>query len=427
MSMPYLESFLDFWRRSVKRTLSANVTDADTDQSSNSNQDASLHDWRATESRLNQLPHYLFHHPDGQIIHFVHVRSSGPNAIPLLFSHGWPGSFLECEKILPLLVNPPPNQPAFHVICPSIPGYGFSSAPKHAGVGVKKVAEYFGDLMDALDYKQYVAQGGDWGAVINSFLCTARPDNCIGLHLNMCPILPPLNLFGVQPWYRALWASVNTLLDVAMPHLWRMDSVEEARMVESTQEWILDHTGYFHVQTTRPDTLGVALHDSPIGLASWLVEKYRAWSDCQGNLDARFNMSDMLDHIMLYYLTGTSATSMRLYYESTHQPGASSGLGLVSDLATIDVEAPTGFAAFPRELARCPRKWMKYQFNMKHYTLMPRGGHFAAMEEAELLVDDVRSFVQQYVTTTTTRDTETSNTQKQSTEQKRQEESRTEL
>lgn len=229
-------------------------------------------------------------------------------------------------------------------------------------------------------------------------MATHDPVRCRGIHFNMAAIGPPLLFWTRNPLY-ALWRAFTTALDFAFPTL--RFSAEEAPMVRAPLGWAWDQTAYFHEQATRPDTLGIALHDSPVALASWLIEKFRLWSDCNGDLESVFSLNELLDHINLYQLTGTIASSVQLYYETAHpSTPTADGEPAPAMLRTFflwDVQVPSAFAAFPAELARTPSKWLAEQYNLKQYTLHPRGGHFAALEVPDLLVKDVQRFVRDHV------------------------------
>jgi len=364
--------------------------------------------------------------------------------VPLLFAHGWPGSFLECVKLLPLWTRPEnASLPAFHVVCPSIPGYGFSApAPSGRHMNVQDAAALFVSLMARLGYGRYIAQGGDWGSVVVAHMASIDPTHCRGVHLNAAPVAPPFALFATRNWAYALWRSFNTLLDFILPLRWRFPA-EEARLLEVKpfEAWAYEQTGYFHQQSTFPDTLGVGLEDSPAGLAAWLVEKFRAWSDCCAgggltgiqdtarahlyaaarsfgsdaaigpnvcDVERVFSKTELLDHVSLYYFTRSITSSMRLYYETTHprqdikggkgKGGPSSPLAFLQALSSWDVQVPTGFAIFPGEILYAPRKWLEDYFpRLRHYVIQERGGHFAAMEVPHLLARDVQNFVAEHV------------------------------
>lgn len=319
------------------------------------------YDWRAHEQELNRLPHFRTE-IDGQKIHFVHVRSRHPKALPLLILHGWPGSFVEFLKVIGPLTEPEaygghPDD-AFHVVCPSLPGYGFSEVTRSEMWDAQRMAEAFAVLMNRLGYERYGAQGGDWGAIISSCLALVDSPHLCGLHLNM-------------PW--------------AIAQEDRSGLTEsELRDLAELAEFERQETGYQRIQGTKPQTLGFALNDSPAGLAAWIIEKFRTWSDCGGELERVFTKDELLTNIMVYWVTGTITSSMRLYYEVFQH-------GRVFFLAQR-VEVPTGVARFPREIARFPRKWVENHYRIVHWTEMPRGGHFAAMEQPQLFVDDVRAF-----------------------------------
>ncbi len=319
------------------------------------------YDWRVHERELNRLEHYRTE-IDGQQIHFVHARSRHENALPLLLVHGWPGSFVEFLKVIGPLTDPEAHggsaQDAFHVICPSLPGYGFSEVTRSEMWDAQRMAEAFAELMRRLGYTRYGAQGGDWGAIITSCLALFDAQHMCGLHLNM-----PL----------AIAQEDRTDLSDA-----------ERRDLAEMAEFEREETGYQKIQGTKPQTLGFALNDSPAGLAAWIVEKFRTWSDCGGNPENVFTKDELLTNIMIYWVTGTITSSMRLYYEVFKH-------GRVFFLANR-IEVPTGVARFPREIMRFPRKWVENHYNVTHWTEMPRGGHFAAMEQPELFVDDVRRF-----------------------------------
>jgi microsomal epoxide hydrolase len=319
-------------------------------------------DWRAQERRLNQMPQFKTT-IDGLEVHFVHQRSSRADAMPLVFIHGWPGSILEVTKIIGPLTEPAKHggraEDSFHVVAISLPGYGFSGKPREPGYSNRKIAAMIAKLMPRLGYTRYAAQGGDWGALIVRQLGLTDPTHLIGLHSNMCIAGPPPGgnpNEGVSP--------------------------EEQKRVEAGRGRTAMETGYQQIQGTRPQTLGYGLNDSPAGLAAWIVEKFRAWSDSNGNVESRFTKDELLTNITIYWVTETGPSSIRLYYENRQDPGLQGR-----------VEVPFACAQFPGEMfANAPRRWIEASHNLQHYTLMPRGGHFAAMEEPELLVEDVRKF-----------------------------------
>jgi len=320
------------------------------------------YDWRAQEAQLNRLDQYVTE-LDGQRIHFVHARSLHAGALPILLVHGWPGSIVEFADVIPRLTDPTAHggsvSDAFDVIAPSLPGYGFSEPPRVPGWDIRRVAHAFVELMARLGCTRYGAQGGDWGAQITTHVALADPGHCVGLHLNM-PIAGPLP--GDAP-----------LTDAEQEDL--------AVMARFQREG----SAYAQVQGTQPQTLGIALDDSPAGLLAWIVQRFRDWSDCRGELARSFTSDQLLTNVMLYWVTRSFTSSARLYWESMH-----SGV-LRGPLAHVDV--PTGVARFPKEeILRFPRSWVEHRYRVVHWTDMPRGGHFAAMEEPELFVDDLRAF-----------------------------------
>jgi pimeloyl-ACP methyl ester carboxylesterase len=319
------------------------------------------YDWRIHEARLNQFPNYHTR-IDGQSIHFIHQRSPHPDALPLLITHGWPGSIVEFLDIIPRLTDPPAYggraEDAFHVIAPSLPGYGFSEPPRTRGWDVRRTALAFVELMGRLGYDRYIAQGGDWGAQVTSRIAALDPGPCAAIHLNM-PI-------GARP-------------EQAGPL-----SEEEQADLADMGRFQREESGYANEQGTKPQTVGVALNDSPAGLLAWIVEKFRAWSDCGGDPETCFTRDQLITNVMLYWITQTATSSARLYWE-TNQTGV-----LKEPLPFITV--PTGVARYPKEVLRWPRSWVEAQYNVTHWAVMPRGGHFAAMEQPELFSADLSNF-----------------------------------
>ncbi len=309
-------------------------------------------DWRAQEARLNELDHFrtLI---DGQWIHFVHARSSRADAIPLLLTHGWPGSIVEFLDVIPMLTD------TFHVVAPSLPGYGFSGPTRARGWDVPRIARAFAALMDELGYERYGAQGGDWGAQLTTRIAALDAEHCAAVHLNM-----PIGRRPKEP-----------------VELSDRDQADLAALGAFTRE----ETGYAHEQSTKPQTLGVALNDSPAGLLAWIVEKFRTWSDCDGDPERAFTRDRLLANVTTYWVTQTITSSARLYWEHMH----------TGDRPTY-VAAPTGVARYPKEILRYPRAWVEQLYNVVYWNDMPRGGHFAAMEEPQLFADDVRTFFTAY-------------------------------
>lgn len=318
--------------------------------------------WREQERKLNQLPQFKTT-IDGISLHFVHQRSSQPNATPLVMIHGWPGSFFEFTKVIGPLTEPAKfggaASDAFHIVAVSLPGYGFSSQPRTSGYSPARIARIVARLMARLGYARYGAQGGDWGAAIVRQLGLVDKDHLIGLHSNMCIANAPP---GANP-------------NEGVPEA-------ERKQMQAAQARSANELGYFQIQSTKPMTVGYGLNDSPAGLAAWIVEKFRAWSDSDGNVEKKFSKDDLLTNVMIYWVTETAPSSVRIYYENRVDPGL-----------TGRVEVPFGCARFPREMfAIAPTKWIEAQYNVQQLTDMPRGGHFAALEEPQLLVEDVRKF-----------------------------------
>jgi microsomal epoxide hydrolase len=321
-------------------------------------------DWRAQERKLNQFEQFTTT-IDGLKIHFLHRRSKQPAALPLLILHGWPGSFVEFSKIIGPLTDPVsaglPNEDAFDVVIPSLPGFGFSDKPRQPGFTATRIAAIEAALMARLGYTRYGVQGGDWGSIIGTRVALDDAPHVAGLHLNMCRAAPPSGT-----------ANPNEGLSAA--------ELARLKVVEGFQN---EETGYSRIQGTKPQTIGYALNDSPVGLAAWIVEKFRTWCDCDGDPENVFTKDELLTNITLYWVTGTATSSARIYYETAHSQPA---------LANWRVEVPTACASFPKEIIWSPRRWMETRYNITRWTEMPRGGHFAAFEQPELLVADVRAF-----------------------------------
>jgi epoxide hydrolase len=311
------------------------------------------YDWRVAEAELNGFDQYVTE-IDGVGIHFVHARSAQPDALPVLLAHGWPGSIVEFLDVIPRLTDG-----GFHVVAPSLPGYGFSDPPRESGWDIARVARAFVGLMDRLGYARYGAQGGDWGAQVTTRMATLDPEHCVGLHLNMPIAGPPAE-------------------EVALTEEEQADLAVMARFQR-------EDAAYAAVQGAHPQTIGIALDDSPVGLLAWIAQRFRDWSDCDGVLERSFSRDRLLTNVMLYWVTRSFTSSARLYWETMH-----SGV-LGEPLEHVDV--PTGVARFPKEeILRFPRSWVERRYHVTHWTDMPRGGHFAAMEEPELFADDVRAF-----------------------------------
>jgi pimeloyl-ACP methyl ester carboxylesterase len=319
------------------------------------------YDWRTQEARLNELEHFRTR-VDGQSIHLIHARSEHADALPLLLTHGWPGSVLEFLDVIPRLTAPEAHgghaADAFHVVAPSLPGYGFSEPTRTRGWNVQRIARAFVELMGRLGYSRYGAQGGDWGAQVSTRIGALDPEHCAAIHLNM-PIADP-------PEDRV------PLSDVDKADLTAMQSFQR------------EESGYALEQATKPQTLGVGLNDSPAGLLAWIVEKFRTWSDCDGHPENVFTRDQLITNVMVYWATQTIASSARLYWEHQHV-----GSG---EAPPQFVGVPTGVARYPKEVLRFPRSWVERRYNVTHWAVMPRGGHFAAMEQPELFTEDLRNF-----------------------------------
>lgn len=317
----------------------------------------SAYDWRRCEARLNGLGQFVTE-IDGLDIHFLHVRSPHAGALPLILTHGWPGSVIEFLRVIAPLTDPVAHggraEDAFHVVAPSLPGYGFSQKPAATGWNVERIAHAWGELMRRLGYARWVAQGGDWGAFVTNRIGELEPAGCAGIHVNM-------------PIARRTRAA-------------RDDPTEEDRRAIARMEFYNRwDSGYSKQQATRPQSLGYGLVDSPVGLAGWIYEKLQVWSDNPGDARDVLGRDAVLDNIMLYWLTGTGASAARLYWESFG--GGNDGV----------ITLPAGASAFPRDIMPVPRSWMEQRYaNMVYWNELDRGGHFAAWEQPELFVDELR-------------------------------------
>jgi len=319
-------------------------------------------DWRAQERKLNEFDQFKTT-IDGIEIHFIHQKSKVPNAFPLAVTHGWPGSIVEFTKIIGPLTDPVKYggraEDAFDVVAISLPGFGFSGKPKDRGYSPEKIGTIIAKLMARLGYQRYGVQGGDWGGIISRLVALDDASHVAGLHLNFCLAGPPAGVpnpnEGVPP--------------------------DELQRYQARQTYMENERAYQQIQGTKPQTLGFSLDDSPAGLAAWIVEKFHAWCDCDGNVESRFTKDELLTNITLYWVTQTGTSSTRIYYENrvaTGNPGK--------------VMVPTACALFPKEITVPPRKWVESRYNLVRWTEMPHGGHFAALEQPELLVNDVREF-----------------------------------
>ena len=334
----YLKTLVDYWRDS--------------------------YDWRKHEAVLNGFRQYKVKLA-GIDMHFVHEAGKGPAPMPLLLSHGWPGSVYEFHKLLPMLTDPASHgadsADSFSVVAPSLPGYTFSFNPGQERFSLERIADAFNELMTrVLGYDNYGAQGGDWGAFVTSRLGYAYPQNVRGIHLNMMAIRRD-------------------------PKMFENPTPEEEKYIGELKYFLKEETGYQWIQGTKPQTLAYALTDSPVGLAAWLVEKFYTWTDCRGDLDGYLGRDTMLTDIMLYWITGAIGSSFWPYYARMHGPWP------IPDGATVDV--PTAYIEFPKEILRPPRSLAESMYtNIQRWTVQKRGGHFAALEQPAILANDIRAF-----------------------------------
>jgi pimeloyl-ACP methyl ester carboxylesterase len=316
------------------------------------------YDWRAREARLNRFPQFVTT-IDELDIHFIHQRSPHPGARPLLITHGWPGSVVEFHKVIEPLVDPTAHggdaADAFHVVCPSLPGFGFSGKPQRTGWGVERIAAAWGQLMARLGYERYFAQGGDWGSAVTREIGVTQTRHCEAIHVTLAMGTRPTS--GGEP------------------------DAEEQRALAGSKHYRRWDSGYSKQQSTRPQTLAYGLADSPAGQAGWILEKFWAWTDCNGHPENVLTRDELLDNVMLYWATNSAASSARLYWESfgKARPGR--------------VGVPVGVAVYPKEIVAPVRAWMRDEYpDIRHFVQMPRGGHFAAFEQPQLFVDDLRAY-----------------------------------
>ena len=343
-SRAYLEELIEYWR--------------------------DRYDWRRVERDMNAFSHYKTS-IEGMPIHFLHEPGKGPRPIPLVMNHGWPWTFWDFHKVIRPLADPGAHggdpRDAFDIVVPSLPGYGFSEPLATPGINFWRTADLWVTLMrDVLGYDKFAAQGGDWGAAIAAQLGHKYAQHLIGIHVHM---LVNLDFIGRRG---------GPERDDFGPG--------EATWLARSHAFLRDGTGYMALQSTRPQTIAFALDDSPAGLCAWILEKRRAWSDCDGNVERRFSKDDLCTTMTLYWATQTYGTSARYYYEAAHNPWKPS-----HDRRPV-VEAPTGVAVFPKEILLMPRRWAERAYNLQRWTMMPSGGHFAPMEEPERLVEDIRAF-----------------------------------
>ena len=326
---------------------------------------ASGYDWRAAERRLNREPQFMAQ-VGGLNVHFIHRRGVGPKPYPLVVTHGWPGSFIEFLDLLPHLCDPASvgadPADAFDVVVPSLPGFGFSARPVRPGTSAFATADLWAELMRGLGYEHFGAQGGDLGAAVSIALAYRHPQSVDGIHLNFLP------------------SSYEPILSADDPPI----TAEEQAFLDAKAAWAAIEGGYAHVHSTKPQTLATALNDSPAGLAAWIVEKFHRWSDCNGDIESTFSKDELLTNLSIYWHTQTIGSSMRFYSEMRQHP--------LRFAAGQRVQPPIGFARFPKEISRPPRSWIERVFNVTQWADMPRGGHFAALEQPVLLAEEIRRF-----------------------------------
>ncbi len=320
------------------------------------------YDWRTREALLNKYPQFMTE-LNGLDIHFIHARSPHPDARPLLMTHGWPGSIVEFQKVIGPLIDPVAHdgsaEDAFHVVCPALPGYGFSGKPNDTGWSIEKIAETWNQLMIRLGYDEYFAQGGDWGAAVTAAIGMQNLGNCQAIHLNMVIVEPdPATMDDLTPLEQSALAG--------MQHYSDHDS------------------GYSKQQSTRPQTVGYGLSDSPVGQMAWILEKYWAWMDCDGHPENVLTKDELLDNIMLYWCNASAASSARLYWES------------FNDLSRDEIVLATGCSVYPKEIFRASRRWAERRFkSLIHWNELDKGGHFAAFEVPETFIKEVRNCFRQ--------------------------------
>jgi pimeloyl-ACP methyl ester carboxylesterase len=321
------------------------------------------YDWRTHEAALNAWPQFLTE-IDGQRVHFLHVRSPHADALPLVLTHGWPGSITEFAALIGPLTDPGAHggdpADAFHVVVPSLPGYGFSGPTNEPGWDVRRTAAAWKELMADLGYARYGAQGGDWGSMVSRHLGDLDPEHVCGVHVNMITATPP--------------GEPDDLADL---------TEREIAGLARTQDYMTTGSGYVAIQSTRPQTLAYGLVDSPAGLLSWIAEKFWAWTDNDGRIEDAISRDELLTNVSLYWFTRTGGSSARYYYES---------LGSGSVRVPALPEVPLGVANFPAEIILARRRWVEHGNNLVHWSEFDRGGHFAALEEPDLLLGDIRTF-----------------------------------
>lgn len=342
MDAAYLRSLSDYWRNQF--------------------------DWRSVEAALNRLPHFQAESASGSL-HFVHLKGSGAHPIPIILTHGWPSTFAELLELGRMLATPATfgaaSSEGFDVVIPSLPGYAFSSAPSKVGTNAFTIADQWATLMATLGYTKFMAHGGDIGAGVSTALGLRHSDRLLALHLNYIP-------GSYQP---------DIPKSAPLTH-------EETEFFARRSAWNGEEGGYAHVQSTKPDVLAPSLNDSPAGLAAWMVDKFRSWSDCDGDVELRFTRDDILTTVSLYWFTRSMPSAIRLYWEGRKRP--------FKFAPGERINVPVAIAHFPREIPIPPRAYVERGYNVTRWTEMPKGGHFAAHEEPASLANDIRAFAQQF-------------------------------
>jgi pimeloyl-ACP methyl ester carboxylesterase len=342
MSPAYLRRLVDYWR--------------------------SDYDWRSQEARINRFPQFRAT-VGGRNLHFVHQLGKGPAPLPIVLTHGYPDSFLRFLKIIPLLADPAAHggdaRDAFDVVAPSLPGYGFSDKPDKSGTTFH-IGDLWHELMTKhLGYERYGAHGGDWGGTVTEHLARSHAGSVVGIHLTDVPF----------------WHAFQKPGD---------PSAAEKTYLEANEQYMMREGAYAMIQGTRPRTLADGLNDSPAGLAAWMVEKFQRWSDCDGDVEKRFTKDELLTNVVIYWATETIGSSFLPYYDLTHAGVFRWMVEKAKEWGSSSV--PAGFALFPKDISNPPAEWAARFFDVQRWTSMPRGGHFAAMEEPELLADEIRAF-----------------------------------
>ncbi|CAK9811524.1 Juvenile hormone epoxide hydrolase 1 [Anthophora quadrimaculata] len=363
ISTKYLNTVLDYWK--------------------------DKYNWSARQALLNKYPQFKTN-VQGLDIHFYHIKpktlqnDKNIKVLPLMIVHGWPGSVVEFQKIIPILTEPQPNRDfVFEVIAPSLPGYGFSEGAVRQGLATAQIAVIFKNLMQRLGFEKFYIQGGDWGSIVVTNMASLFPEKIIGVHSNMCSAMAPRNF---------IWSIIGSYVPWAVGVSEHYSKFYPFKKVMSK---LIEESGYFHIQATKPDTIGVALTSAPDGLAAYILEKFSTWTNVtykernDGGLTEKFTLDELLDNVMVYWITNSITTSMRLYAENFNPTY------MALKVERLPVKVPTGCAVFPDELLIQPKSLLENKFpQMIHYNFLPRGGHFAAFEEPKLMAEDIFSFVE---------------------------------